>query len=118
MGESESEYEFMKHKANQIFKDNGDVGVYEFGSQTGEAATNMRDLGKQMGITQKTPYPGYEEALKRLKEAEVTSNKGGIVKVLKLNKEAMPHIWRALQGLHFEYAIPLTTAATLYNKSK
>lgn len=118
MGETKEEYEFMKHKVSQIFKDDADVGVYDLRNQTGEAATNMRDLGKQMGITQRTPYPGYEEALRRLKEAEITSNKGGIVKVLKLTKEAMPHIWRALQGLHFQYIGPTAATATLYSNSQ
>jgi hypothetical protein len=54
-----------------------------------------------------------------LKNAEKTSNKGGIVEVLKLTKDAMPYIWRALQGLHFEYTVPTAlTATTLYNTNK
>lgn len=115
MGESPAEHQYMKHKASQIFKDEGDVGVYEFGSQTGEGATNMRDLGKDIGVTQRTPYPGYEEALKKLKEAETTSTKGGIVKALRLDREHMPYIWRALQGLHYGIAPTLIGGYSLYN---
>ena len=115
MGESPAEHQYMKHKASQIFKDEGDVGVYEFGSQTGEGATNMRDLGKDIGVTQRTPYPGYEEVLKKLKEAETTSTKGGIVKALRLDREHMPYIWRALQGLHYGIAPTLIGGYSLYN---
>lgn len=104
MGETPKEYKYMKYKTNQLFKNNGDVGVYEFGSQTGEGATNMRDLGREIGITQETPYPGYEEALRRLEEAKSYSTKGGIVDVLRLDKEHMPYIWKALQGLHYSIA--------------
>ena len=100
-GETIPEYQYMKYKSSQLFNNNGDVGVYEFGTQTGEGATNMRDLGKDMGITQKTPYPGYEQALQKLQYAQKNSSKGGIVNILKLDKEHMPYIWRALQGLHY-----------------
>ena len=75
----------------------------------------MRDLGKDIGVTQRTPYPGYEEALKKLKEAETTSTKGGIVKALRLDREHMPYIWRALQGLHYGIAPTLIGGYSLYN---
>ena len=43
-GETIPEYQYMKYKSSQLFNNNGDVGVYEFGTQTGEGATNMMKI--------------------------------------------------------------------------
>lgn len=110
IGESDQQFlqrakkdsQFLKHKVNEVFK-NTDAGVYDFSSQTGEAATNMLDVGKRLNIKWGQAYPGDEQLLSMLKAFENSGDsKSGIVSLLRLDTpEGRQAVWRALNGTMF-----------------
>ena len=125
IGESDQQFlqrakkdsQFLKHKVNEVFK-NTDAGVYDFSSQTGEAATNMLDVGKRLNIKWGQSYPGDEQLLSMLKAFENSGDsKSGIVSLLRLDTpEGKQAVWRALNGTQF-ITIPAVAGLSIYNNN-
>ena len=125
IGESDQQFlqrakkdsQFLKHKVNEVFK-NTDAGVYDFSSQTGEAATNMLDVGKRLNIKWGQAYPGDEQLLSMLKAFENSGDsKSGIVSLLRLDtSEGRQAVWRALNGTQF-ITIPAVAGLSIYNNN-
>lgn len=97
-GKNAKELKYLRYKTHQVFKDDANVGPYDFHQQTGEAAMNGRDLGADLGISIGQEYPGYQKALDIINSNYKNSNKAGMVDVLKLDKESMPYVWKLLNG--------------------
>lgn len=125
IGESDQQFlqrakkdsQFLKHKVNEVFK-NTDAGIYDFSSQTGEAATNMLDVGKRLNVKWGQEYPGDEQLISMLKSFEKSGDtKSGIVPLLRLNTpEGRQAVWRALNGTQF-ITIPAIAGVSLIPKN-
>lgn len=110
---AKKEYEFLKHKASEVFVDDFAAGPYQLsgkGAQTGEAYANCRDLGKELGVKFAQPYPGEAAVVKLLQsEAAKNSTKSGLIKGFRMDN--LRAVWKALNGTQF-LLIPGVMAVT------
>lgn len=114
---AQKEYEYLKYKSSEVFKDGFEAGPYVFtgkGAQTGEGYTNCRDLGKELGVSFAQPYPGDKKVLELLNsEVAKNSTKSGLIKGFRMDN--LQAVWRALNGTQW-MIIPGLLGAALSNK--
>lgn len=86
---------------------------HDYLTDDGEAAANFLEVGKRMGISPGTPYPGKQKALEQFQKfADSGNNKSFVIQTANMNKPK--RVWDAITGKYF--VIPTLVAGyTGYN---
>ena len=96
-----SQLKYLKHKSRQVLKpgywynNQFDISEYPY-----EAVQNLRNLGQELKLSVGQEYPGYKNALDIINNSENTTH-SFLKPYLKMDKESMPYVWKALVGTQF-----------------
>ena len=96
-----SQLKYLKHKSRQVLKpgywynNQFDISEYPY-----EAVQNLRNLGQELKLSVGQEYPGYKNALDIINNSENTTH-SFLKPYLKIDKESMPYVWKALVGTQF-----------------
>lgn len=106
---AELQQQYLEYKSRQILNPGYDYQRFDLSEHPYEAVQNIRDIGRQLGLSVGQPYPGYDKAVSVLKNTKNLKNKTkqNIASFLKTDEKAMPNVWKALTGTFF--SIPILT---------
>ena len=100
---ADAQQQYLEYKSRQILNPGYDYQGFDLSEHPYEAVQNIRDIGRELGLSVGQQYPGYDEALKILQNTSLFKNpvKQDIAKFLKTDKASMPNVWKALTGAFF-----------------
>lgn len=115
---AELQQQYLEYKSGQILNPGYDYQGFDLSEHPYEAVQNIRDIGRELGLSVGQQYPGYDEALKILQNTSLLKNpvKQDIAKFLKTDKTSMPNVWKALTGTFF--SVPVLTNSTIHKNEK
>lgn len=110
--------QYLEYKSRQVLNPGYNYQGYDLSKHPYEAVQNIRDIGRELGLSVGQQYPGYDEALKILQNTSLLKNpvKQDITKFLKTDKASMPNVWKALTGTFF--SVPVLTNSTIHKNEK
>lgn len=107
---------YLEHKSRQVLNPGYNYNGRDLSEDPYEAVQNIRDVGRELGLSVGQPYPGYDQALKILQNKSLFKNpvKRDIADFLKTDKNSMPNVWKALTGTFF--SIPILIKPQIFKK--
>lgn len=104
---ADAQQQYLEYKSRQVLNPGYDYQGFDLSEHPYEAVQNIRDIGRELGLSVGQQYPGYDEALKILQNTSLFKNpvKQDIAKFLKTDKASMPNVWKALTGTFFSVPI-------------
>lgn len=107
---------YLEHKSRQVLNPGYNYNGRDLSEDPYEAVQNIRDVGRELGLSVGQPYPGYNQALKILQNKSLFKNpvKRDIADFLKTDKNSMPNVWKALTGTFF--SVPILIKPQMFKK--
>lgn len=116
---------YMEYKTNQLLKPYKDIPdnlktAYQYVEKPYEAAANYFELGRRLGLKPGQSYPG-DDIVKRLIQyvprAKELQYKGGLVELVRTDRQGLQNFWKALTGQYYVYPIGVVFGQSLVSKT-
>lgn len=120
LNSAEAQQSYLDYKTRQVLKPGYDYNGRDLSEDSYEAVQNIRDIGRELGLSVGQSYPGYDQALKILQNVSLFKNpvKQDIATYLKTDKNSMPNVWKALTGTFFSAPILIKSQIVKNNDEK